>query len=79
MKKGLAIVLSAGMVMGMAMPACAADADMVYAVEAGSAGEAAAEEKGFQYNSVASSSVLCSTSASCTPYFSASSFMEPSA
>ena len=48
MKKGLAIVLSAGMVMGMAMPACAADADMVYAVEAGSAGEAAAEEKGFQ-------------------------------
>ena len=54
MKKGLAIVLSAGMVMGMAMPACAADADMVYAVEAGSAGEAAAEEKGFQYNSVAS-------------------------
>lgn len=54
MKKGLAIVLSAGMVMGMAMPACAADADMVYAVEAGSAGEAAAEEKGFQYNPVAS-------------------------
>ena len=54
MKKGLAIVLSAGMVMGMAMPACAADADMVYEVEAGSAGEAAAEEKGFQYNSVAS-------------------------
>lgn len=54
MKKGLAIVLSAGMVMGMAMSACAADADMVYAVEAGSAGEAAAEEKGFQYNSVAS-------------------------
>ena len=54
MKKGLAIVLSAGMVMSMAMPACAADADMVYAVEAGSAGEAAAEEKGFQYNSVAS-------------------------
>ena len=45
---------SAGMVMGMAMSACAADADMVYAVEAGSAGEAAAEEKGFQYNSVAS-------------------------
>ena len=54
MKKGLAIVLSVGMVMCMAMPACAADADMVYAVEAGSAGEAAAEEKGFQYNSVAS-------------------------
>ena len=54
MKKGLAMVLGASMVMGMAMPACAADADMVYAVEAGSAGEAAAEEKGFQYNSVAS-------------------------
>lgn len=54
MKKGLAMVLGASMVMGMAMPACAADADLVYAVEAGSAGEAAAEEKGFQYNSVAS-------------------------
>ena len=54
MKKGLAMVLSVGMVMGMAMPVCAADADLVYAVEAGSAGEAAAEEKGFQYNSVAS-------------------------
>ena len=54
MKKGLAMLLSAGMVMGMAMPAYAADADLVYAVEAGSAGEAAAEEKGFQFNSVAS-------------------------
>ena len=54
MKKGLAMVLGASMVMGMAMPACAADADLVYAVEAGSAGEAAAEENGFQYNSVAS-------------------------
>ena len=54
MKKGLAMVLGARMVMGMAMPACAADADLVYAVEAGSAGEAAAEENGFQYNSVAS-------------------------
>ncbi len=54
MKKGLAMVLSVGMVMGMTMPAYAADADLVYAVEAGSAGEAAAEENGFQYNSVAS-------------------------
>lgn len=43
MKKGLAMVLGASMVMGMAMPACAADADLVYAVEAGSAGEAAAK------------------------------------
>ena len=54
MKKGLAMVLGASMVMGMAMPACAADADLVYAVEAGSAGEEAAKENGFQYNSVSS-------------------------
>lgn len=54
MKKTLAMVLSVGMVMGLAVPACAADADLVYAVEAGSAGEAAAEENGFEYNSVAS-------------------------
>jgi polar amino acid transport system substrate-binding protein len=31
-----------------------ADSDLVYAVEAGSAGEAVAQEKGFKYNSVAS-------------------------
>ncbi|MDO5538704.1 MAG: transporter substrate-binding domain-containing protein [Eubacteriales bacterium] len=52
MKKKLAVLLGMSMVMGMAMPAYAED--MVYAVEAGSAGEAAAEEKGWEYNSVAS-------------------------
>lgn len=53
MKKNLAMLLSAVMVMGMAVPAYANE-DLMYAVEAGSAGEAAAEEQGFQYNSVAS-------------------------
>jgi len=53
MKKKLAVLLGMSMVMGMAMPAYAAD-DLVYAVEAGSAGEAVAEEKGWEYNSVAS-------------------------
>lgn len=55
MKKKIALVLCGTMV--MAMVACAgvsAEEDKVYAVEAGSAGEAAAEENGFQYNSVAS-------------------------
>lgn len=55
MKKKIALVLCGTMVMAMA--ACAgvsAEEDMVYAVEAGSAGEAAAQENGFQYNSVAS-------------------------
>lgn len=54
MKKNLAILVSAAMVMGLAAPACAESSDLVYAVEAGSAGEAAAEEQGFQFNSVAS-------------------------
>ena len=54
MKKGLTMILGVSMVIGMAMPACAADADLVYAVEAGSAGEAAAKENGFEYNAVAS-------------------------
>ena len=54
MKKNIAFVLSALMVMGLAVPACAEDADLVYAVEAGSAGEAVANEKRFQINSVAS-------------------------
>ena len=54
MKKNIAFVLSALMVMGLAAPVCAEDADLVYAVEAGSAGEAVANEKGFQINSVAS-------------------------
>jgi len=66
MKKMLALLLAAMMVLSLA--ACgakkeeaaapaeepAADKALVYAVEAGSAGEAAAEENGFQYNSVAS-------------------------
>lgn len=55
MKKKIALILCGTMVMAMA--ACAgvsAEEDLVYAVEAGSAGEAVAQEKGFQYNSVAS-------------------------
>ena len=70
MKKMLALLLAAMMVLSLAAcggkkeeaaapaetPAeePAADEALVYAVEAGSAGEAAAEENGFQYNSVAS-------------------------
>lgn len=55
MKKRIALVLCGTMVAAMAVSAgVSAEEDMVYAVEAGSAGEAAAEEKGFQYNSVAS-------------------------
>lgn len=56
MKKKIALVLAAVLTMGMALTACggAEDAAMVYAVEAGSAGEAAATENGFQMNSVAS-------------------------
>ena len=70
MKKMLALLLAAMMVLSLAacggkkeeaaapaeVPAeePAADEALVYAVEAGSAGEAAAEENGFQYNSVAS-------------------------
>lgn len=68
MKKQTAMILTAAMVMGLTLTACGgAGTDVpaaaeggssvdgkVYAVEAGSAGEAAAEEKGFQYNSVAS-------------------------
>lgn len=59
MKRKIAGILVAGMVLGLT--ACGgskttgADEDSkVYAVEAGSAGEAAAQENGFQYNSVAS-------------------------
>ena len=67
MKKLLALLLAAMMVLSLA--ACGGDTadtttddtaddtqteDLVYAVEAGSAGEAAAEENGFTYNSVAS-------------------------
>jgi len=63
MKKKIALALVT--VMAMALTACGNktaatdtvatdEASMVYAVEAGSAGEAAAQENGFQYNSVAS-------------------------
>lgn len=58
MKKKLALALV--MVMGLTMAGCgdrAASGEakgMVYAVEAGSAGEAAAQEKGYSVNSVAS-------------------------
>lgn len=57
MKKKLAKMLALTLVMGMTLTACGGSGDqaaMVYAVEAGSAGEAAAQEKGFEYNSVAS-------------------------
>lgn len=62
MKKKLAVLLAAALTLGMS--ACGAskgagdtgksEKSMVYAVEAGSAGEEAAKEKGFQYNSVSS-------------------------
>lgn len=61
MKRGIALLLVA--VMAFGMTACGSkdtgDTEKgagkeVYAVEAGSAGEAAAKEKGYQYNSVAS-------------------------
>jgi len=52
MKKILALVLASLMLLGLC--ACGGGNDtMVYAVEAGSAGEAAAQENGFEYNSVA--------------------------
>ena len=58
MKKKIALVLAMSMVMGMTLTACGnketSSTDMVYAVEAGSAGEAVAKENGYQYNSVAS-------------------------
>lgn len=69
MKKKIAMLLTMTMVSGMLLtgcgsakePAAAPSAepsvsteDVVYAVEAGSAGEEVAMEKGFQYNSVAS-------------------------
>ena len=63
MKRGIALLLVATMALGLT--ACGSgkksgtensgnDDGKVYAVEAGSAGEAAAKEKGFKYNSVAS-------------------------
>lgn len=58
MKKKIAWLLIAAMTMGLAGCGSSAttteDADMVYAVEAGSAGEEVANEKGFKINSVAS-------------------------
>lgn len=56
MRRSLAFGLVICMVFGLTLTACGKKSgkDMVYAVEAGSAGEAAAKEKGFQYNSVSS-------------------------
>lgn len=55
MKKRIALALCGTMILSMAaFSGVSASEDMVYAVEAGSAGEAAAEENGFTYNSVTS-------------------------
>lgn len=55
MKKKLALILCGTMVMGMAaVTSVSAEESLVYAVEAGSAGEAAAQDNGFEFNSVAS-------------------------
>lgn len=58
MSKKIAFVLAWSMVLGMTLVGCSGretgSEALTYAVEAGSAGEAAAEEKGFLYNSVAS-------------------------
>ena len=66
MKKRIALMMAAVMAAGALLAGCggndsnsnntsaAKEADLTYAVEAGSAGEAIAKEKGFKYNSVAS-------------------------
>lgn len=57
MKRKLGLVLAAVMVTGMVLTGCGKKTGteaMVYAVEAGSAGEATAKENGFEYNSVGS-------------------------
>ena len=55
MKKKIALILATVMTMGMALVGCGGNGDgMVYAVEAGSAGEAVATENGYQMNSVVS-------------------------
>lgn len=62
MKNKIAITLILVLVMSLALGGCSKKSketssdggDIVYAVEAGSAGEAVAKEKGYQYNSVAS-------------------------
>lgn len=54
MKKKIAMLLCVTMVMGLTLVGCGSkdDGATVYAVEAGSAGEAVAKEKEFKYNSV---------------------------
>ncbi len=57
MKKRLAVLLMLSTAVCAVLTGCGGEKeskDMVYAVEAGSAGEAVAQEKGFQMNSVAS-------------------------
>ncbi len=56
MKKKIAFLAALSLVAGMALTGCGSGSDdvVVYAVEAGSAGEAVAKEKGFSFNSVAS-------------------------
>ena len=56
MKKKLAMILAASLSLCAALTGCGGSGskDMVYAVEAGSAGEEAAQEKGFTTNAVAS-------------------------
>lgn len=65
MKKKLAVLLSMSCILGMMITGCgtvdatakkdeADKKDVVYAVESGSAGEAVAQEKGFEFHSVAS-------------------------
>ena len=62
MKKKIALIMTLALTMGLTVTGCGSKTEnaqptggkTVYAVEAGSAGEAAAQEKGFSYNSVAS-------------------------
>lgn len=65
MKKKLSLAVICTLIAGLLLGGCgkasdaqtggsAQKADMVYAVESGSAGEAAAKDKGYKYNSVAS-------------------------
>ena len=60
MKKKLALMLALSMTVASVLTGCGGDAqnnsdsDLVYAVEAGSAGEEAAQDNGFQTNAVAS-------------------------
>lgn len=54
MKKKIAMLLGATMLVGAILTGCGASGGNVYAVEAGSAGEKVAKEKGYEYNSVTS-------------------------